>query len=103
MVLVLGLMLVLIADWIWPSRPKRKDNKTVLTVKEDVSDEEVEDILSEYKRTSDLDNESERADESIEEEGQITDSYSELPPPEGAAENSARKRNLQETNTSEGT
>ncbi|XP_051501901.1 thioredoxin-related transmembrane protein 1-like [Myxocyprinus asiaticus] len=102
---VLGLMLVLIADCIWPSRPKRIDNKTVLTVKEDVSDEEVEDILSENKRTSDLDNERERvsAEGLTDEEGQITDSCSELPPPEGAAECSMRKRNLQGLNTSEGT
>ncbi|ROI68676.1 Thioredoxin-related transmembrane protein 4 [Anabarilius grahami] len=106
--LILGLMLVLIADCIWPSRPKRREDKTVVIVKEEVSEEEVEDILTEEKRASDLDNESERVsgDESTEEEGPLTDgaaSGSEQPASEGAAESSVRKRKPQEQNTAEGT
>ncbi|XP_067223600.1 thioredoxin-related transmembrane protein 4 [Chanodichthys erythropterus] len=106
--LILGLMLVLIADCIWPSRPKHREDKTVVIVKEEVSEEEVEDILTEEKRASDLDNESERVsgDESTEEEGPLTDgaaSGSEQPASEGAAESSVRKRRPQEQNTAEGT
>ncbi|XP_043088201.1 thioredoxin-related transmembrane protein 4 isoform X2 [Puntigrus tetrazona] len=87
--LMLGLMLVLIADCIWPSRPKHREDKAVVIVKEEVSEEEVEDILMEEKRASDLDNESERmsGDESSEEEA--------------APESSVRKRKPQ--NTAEGT
>ncbi|XP_052002143.1 thioredoxin-related transmembrane protein 4 isoform X6 [Xyrauchen texanus] len=106
--LVLGLMLVLIADCIWPSRPKRKENVTVLTVKEDVSEDEVEDIFTEDKRTSDPDNESERVseEESTEEDAPITNtaaSCSDPSSPEGAAESSVRQRKPQGPNTSEGT
>ncbi|XP_073683338.1 thioredoxin-related transmembrane protein 4 [Garra rufa] len=105
--LMLGLMLVLIADCIWPSRPKHKD-KTVVIVKEEVSEEEVEDVMMEEKHTSDLDNESERVsgDESTEEEGQMSDGAagsSDQPPSEGAAESSVRKRKPQGSNTTEGT
>uniref|UniRef100_A0A8C1GBW8 Thioredoxin-related transmembrane protein 4 n=1 Tax=Cyprinus carpio TaxID=7962 RepID=A0A8C1GBW8_CYPCA len=106
--LMLGLMLVLIADCIWPSRPKHRENKTVVIVKEEVSEEEVEDILTEEKHASDLDNESERVsgDESTEEEGAISDGAaagSDQPPSEGAAESSVRKRKPQAQNTTEGT
>ncbi|XP_026085977.1 thioredoxin-related transmembrane protein 1-like [Carassius auratus] len=105
--LMLGLMLVLIADCIWPSRPKRRE-KTVVIVKEEVSEEEVEDILTEEKHASDLDNESERVsgDESTEEEGAMSDGAtagSDQPPPEGAAESSVRKRKPLEKNTTDGT
>ncbi|XP_052436668.1 thioredoxin-related transmembrane protein 1 [Carassius gibelio] len=100
--LMLGLMLVLIADCIWPSRPKHRADKTVVIVKEEVSEEEVEDILMEEKHTSDLDNESERVsgDESTEEEGAMSDDQ---PPSEGAAESSVRKRKPQAQHTTEGT
>ncbi|XP_016139534.1 thioredoxin-related transmembrane protein 4 isoform X2 [Sinocyclocheilus grahami] len=105
--LMLGLMLVLIADCIWPSRPKHRENKTVVIVKEEVSEEEVEDILMEEKHASDLDNESERVsgDDSTEEEGAMSDedAGSDQPPSEGAAESSVRKRKPQEQNTTEGT
>uniref|UniRef100_A0A673GCR7 Thioredoxin-related transmembrane protein 1-like n=1 Tax=Sinocyclocheilus rhinocerous TaxID=307959 RepID=A0A673GCR7_9TELE len=91
-------MLVLIADCIWPSRPKHREDKTVVIVKEEVSEEEVEDILMEEKGTSDLDNESERVsgDESTEEEGAMSDGAA-------AAESSMRKRKPQAQNTTEGT
>lgn len=80
----------------------------VVIVKEEVSEEEVEDILMEEKHTSDLDNESERVsgDESTEEEGAISDGAaagSDQPPSEGAAESSVRKRKPQAQNTTEGT
>ncbi|RXN18659.1 thioredoxin-related transmembrane 4 [Labeo rohita] len=106
--LMLGLMLVLIADCIWPSRPKHREDKSVVIVKEEVSEEEVEDIMMEEKRTSDLDNESERVsgDESTEEEGQTSDGAaggSDQPPSEEAAESSVRKRKPQGSNTTEGT
>uniref|UniRef100_A0A8C1XVU4 Thioredoxin-related transmembrane protein 4 n=1 Tax=Cyprinus carpio TaxID=7962 RepID=A0A8C1XVU4_CYPCA len=106
--LMLGLMLVLIADCIWPSRPKHREDKTVVIVKEEVSEEEVEDILMEEKHTSNLDNESERVsgDESTEEEGAISDGAaagSDQPSSEGAAESSVRKRKPQAQNTTEGT
>ncbi|CAM4642719.1 hypothetical protein PO909_012151 [Leuciscus waleckii] len=99
--LILGLMLVLIADCIWPSRPKRREDKTVVIVKEEVSEEEVEE-----KHTSDLDNESERVsgdDSTEEEEGVMTDgagSGSEQMP---SAESSVRKRKPQGPDTAEGT
>ncbi len=75
----------------------------VVIVKEEVSEEEVEDILMEEKHTSDLDNESERVsgDESTEEEGSAAGS--DQSPSEGAAESSVRKRKPQEQNTTEGT
>lgn len=74
----------------------------VVIVKEEVSEEEVEDILMEEKHTSDLDNDSEpvSGDESTEEEGAAGSDQS---PSEGAAESSVRKRKPQEQNTTEGT
>ncbi|XP_067311024.1 thioredoxin-related transmembrane protein 4 [Pseudorasbora parva] len=99
--LILGLMLVLIADCIWPSRPKRRQDKPVI-VKEEVSEEEVEE-----KPASDLDNESERerasGDESTEEEGPTPDGAGSGSEQQGAAESSVRKRKPQGPDTTEGT
>ncbi|KAG1935898.1 thioredoxin-related transmembrane protein 4 [Pimephales promelas] len=92
--LILGLMLVLIADCIWPSRTKRREDKRVVIVKEEVSEEEVEE-----KHTSDLDNESERVsgDDSTEEEEEEAGSGSEQ------MLSSVRKRKPQGPDTAEGT
>lgn len=87
--LVLGLMLVLIADCIWPSRPKRRQDKTVVTVKEDVSEEEEEE-------KQDL--ESERvSEESTEEETADADADADTD-----AETTVRRR-VQNKSTTEGT
>ncbi|KAG7328439.1 hypothetical protein KOW79_008383 [Hemibagrus wyckioides] len=70
--LLLGLMLVLIADCICPSRPKYKEDKTVVLKKDEGSDDDMDDTLTEEKHASDLDNESERVsgeEEFTEEEG----------------------------------
>ncbi|XP_055028553.2 thioredoxin-related transmembrane protein 4 [Misgurnus anguillicaudatus] len=106
--LILGLMLVLIADCIWPSRPKHRQDKKVVILKDEMSEEEVDDLVTEEKRTSDLDNESERVsgEESTEEEGLSSDtaiSGSDQPSPAGAAESSVRKRKPQGPNALEGT
>lgn len=83
-------MLVLIADCIWPSRSKHREDKTVVMVKE-----------LEEKHTSDLDNESERVsgDESTEEEGAMSDAAGRDQSP---SESSVRKRTPQVQNTTEG-
>ncbi|XP_066536262.1 thioredoxin-related transmembrane protein 4 [Hoplias malabaricus] len=107
--LVLGLMLVLIADCICPSRPKRNEDKPVVYVKDDGSEDEMDDTVTEEKRMSDLDNESERVsgEESTEEEGgpvtEVSVGSSEQPQPEGASEGSVRKRKPQGSNSPEGT
>ncbi|KAF7704558.1 thioredoxin-related transmembrane protein 4 [Silurus meridionalis] len=101
--LLLGLMLVLIADCICPSRPKYKEDKSVVLQKDDGSEDEVDDTLIEEKHTSDLDNESERVsgeeEEFTEEEGS--------PGTEAAAGGSAqvtmRKRKPQGSNSPEAT
>ncbi|XP_017332142.1 thioredoxin-related transmembrane protein 4 isoform X1 [Ictalurus punctatus] len=70
--LLLGLMLVLIADCICPSRPKYKEGKTVVLQKDEGSEDELEDTLTEEKQASDLDNDSEKVsgeEEFTEEEG----------------------------------
>ncbi|KAK1793286.1 hypothetical protein P4O66_011677 [Electrophorus voltai] len=106
--LLLGLMLVLIADCICPSRPKHKVDKTVY-VKAEGSEDEVDGAPTEDKRMSDLDNESERvsAEESTDEEGipvsEIAASSSDEPQPEGAAEASVRKRKPRGPNSPAGT
>uniref|UniRef100_A0AAY5EIF7 Thioredoxin domain-containing protein n=2 Tax=Electrophorus electricus TaxID=8005 RepID=A0AAY5EIF7_ELEEL len=106
--LLLGLMLVLIADCICPSRPKHKVDKTVY-VKAEGSEDEVDGAPTEDKRMSDLDNESERvsAEESTDEEripvSEIAASSSDEPQPEGAAEASVRKRKPRGPNSPAGT
>ncbi|XP_076834784.1 thioredoxin-related transmembrane protein 4 [Brachyhypopomus gauderio] len=106
--LLLGLMLVLIADCICPSRPKRKEDKTVY-IKAEGSEDEVDSAMTDEKRMSDLDNESERvsAEESTDEEeipvAETAGSSSEDPQPQGAAEVSVRKRKAPGPNSSEGT
>ncbi|XP_053489158.1 thioredoxin-related transmembrane protein 4 [Ictalurus furcatus] len=70
--LLLGLMLVLIADCICPSRPKNKEGRTVVLQKDEGSEDELEDTLTEEKQASDLDNDSEKVsgeEEFTEEEG----------------------------------
>ncbi|TSM77316.1 Thioredoxin-related transmembrane protein 4 [Bagarius yarrelli] len=57
--LLLGLMLVLIADCICPSRPKSKETKTVVLQKVEGSEDEMDDTLTEEKHASDLDDGSE--------------------------------------------
>ncbi|XP_036450023.1 thioredoxin-related transmembrane protein 4 [Colossoma macropomum] len=107
--LVLGLMLVLIADCICPSRPKRNEDKPVLYTKDEGSEDEVDDTVTEEKRMSDQDNESERVsgEESTEEEGgavtEVATGSTEQPQTEGAAEGSVRKRKPQGPNSPEGT
>ncbi|XP_030631857.1 thioredoxin-related transmembrane protein 4 [Chanos chanos] len=105
--LLLGLILVLIADCICPSRPKQRRDKTVVYVKEDGSEDEIEDTLTEEKRTSDPD-ESEKVsgEESTEEDSPMTEvagNGSDHALPEGAAEGMVRKRKTQGPNTPEGT
>uniref|UniRef100_A0AAR2J5H7 Thioredoxin domain-containing protein n=2 Tax=Pygocentrus nattereri TaxID=42514 RepID=A0AAR2J5H7_PYGNA len=107
--LVLGLMLVLIADCICPSRPKRNEDKPALYAKDEGSEDEVDDTVTEEKRTSDLDNESERVsgEESTEEEGgavtEVAAGSTEEPQTEAPAEGSVRKRKPQGPNSPEGT
>ncbi|KAA0711647.1 Thioredoxin-related transmembrane protein 1 [Triplophysa tibetana] len=96
--LILGLILVLIADCIWPSRPK---HKSVVIVREEVSEEEAEE-----KRTSDNESERVSGEESTEDEALSSDtavSSSDRSPPEGAAESSVRKRKPQGSHPSEET
>lgn len=72
----------------------------VVIVKEEVSEEEVEE-----KHTSDLDNESERVsgDDSTEEEGVMTDGAGSGSEQMLSAESSVRKRKPQGPDTAEGT
>nr|NP_001025330.1 thioredoxin-related transmembrane protein 4 precursor [Danio rerio]AAH98617.1 Zgc:112303 [Danio rerio] len=71
--LVLGLMLVLIADCIWPSRPKRRQDQTVVTVKEDVSEEEEEEKQDlESERVSEESTEEETADADADTDAETT-------------------------------
>ncbi|XP_066561917.1 thioredoxin-related transmembrane protein 4 isoform X2 [Amia ocellicauda] len=76
--LLLGLMLVLLADCLCPSKPKNKDVKRDEYIKDDVSEEE-EDFPSEEKHLSDGENEISNlsdkvsGDESAGEEGSVPD------------------------------
>ncbi|KAG9268740.1 thioredoxin-related transmembrane protein 4 [Astyanax mexicanus] len=107
--LVLGLMLVLIADCICPSRPKRSEEKPVMYAKDEGSEDEADDTVTEEKRTSDLENESERVsgEESTEEEGgpitEVAASSTDQPQAEGTTDSSLRKRKPQGPNSPEGT
>ncbi|XP_072545365.1 thioredoxin-related transmembrane protein 4 [Salminus brasiliensis] len=107
--LVLGLMLVLIADCICPSRPKRNEEKPVVYTKDEGSEDEVDDTVTEEKRMSDLDNESERVsgeDSTDEEGGSITEvapGSIDQPQVEGTADSSVRKRKPQGPNSPEET
>lgn len=100
--LLLGLMLVLIADCICPSRPKYKE-KTVVLQKDEGSEDEMDDTLTEEKQASDLDNGSEivsgEEEFSEEEENPGTAAGS----TEQSSEPSVRKRKPQSPNVPEAT
>ncbi|XP_062863310.1 thioredoxin-related transmembrane protein 4 [Trichomycterus rosablanca] len=103
--LLLGLMLVLIADCICPSRSKYKAEKTVVYLKDEGSEDEVDESLTEERRTSDLDMESEKVsgeEESTEdEEGPSTTAAAGSS--EQSAEISVRKRKAKSAASPEGT
>lgn len=77
--------------------------------KDEASEDEADDTVTEEKRMSDADNESERVsgEESTEEEGgpvtEVATGSPEQPLPEEAAEGSVRKRKPQGPNSPEGT
>ncbi|XP_061076753.1 thioredoxin-related transmembrane protein 4 [Conger conger] len=105
--LILGLVLVLIADCLCPSRPRHKSGKTEVCVKDEFSEDEVNASLSEENRPFDTENENEMememevkfsGEESAGEEdvttlGAANDSDSQQP--EGAAESEVRHRKPQ--------
>ncbi|TRY92474.1 hypothetical protein DNTS_028181 [Danionella cerebrum] len=103
--LVLGLMLVLIADCIWPSRHKRREEKNVVILREEVSEEEVEE-----KHMSDLESEGERDGEQEDEKQNGNDQEKEkerethdsTEDEEQSEESSLRRRRAHETSTTEG-
>ncbi|KAL4623949.1 thioredoxin-related transmembrane protein 4 [Arapaima gigas] len=100
--LLLGLMLVLIADCLCPSRPKHKTIKSEVYTKEDGSEDDVEDTLTEDRQLSDAENESAKVSAG-EEESAGEDSppsaedvsATEHQMPEEAIESTIRKRKPQ--------
>ncbi|XP_023694876.2 thioredoxin-related transmembrane protein 4 [Paramormyrops kingsleyae] len=99
--LLLGLILVLIADCICPSRPRRRDRKSEVEVKEDGSEGDIEDTLTEERQLSDAENESAKLsgeEESTGEEVLPSEGEAGAPDmqtPEGASESMVRKRKPQ--------
>ncbi|XP_029114593.1 thioredoxin-related transmembrane protein 4 [Scleropages formosus] len=98
--LLLGLMLVLIADCLCPSRPKHKTIKSEVYTKEDGSEDDVEDTLTEERQLSDAENESAKVsgeesagEEGLASEGDVGAAQHHLP--EDATESSVRQRKPQ--------
>uniref|UniRef100_A0A3B3T557 Thioredoxin-related transmembrane protein 4 n=1 Tax=Paramormyrops kingsleyae TaxID=1676925 RepID=A0A3B3T557_9TELE len=99
--LLLGLILVLIADCICPSRPRRRDRKSEVEVKEDGSEGDIEDTLTEERQLSDAENESAKlsgeeestGEEVLPSEGEA--GAADMQMPEGASESMVRKRKPQ--------
>ncbi|KAJ8341764.1 hypothetical protein SKAU_G00340550 [Synaphobranchus kaupii] len=109
--LVLGLVLVLIADCLCPSRPKHKSGKREVYVKDDVSEDEADASMTEEKRPSDTENENENevehkssGEESAGEEAVATvgaANSTDSQQPEGATESEVRQRKPQGSKTVE--
>ncbi|KAK6489695.1 thioredoxin-related transmembrane protein 1-like isoform X1 [Huso huso] len=103
--LFLGLILVLIADCLCPSKHRYKEVTTEVYMKEELSDEEQEDVPTEEKQLSDAEDERENlsdkasgedsaGDEASGPEELAVDSVDGLPS-DSTAENGMRKRKLQ--------
>ncbi|KAG9335811.1 hypothetical protein JZ751_003643 [Albula glossodonta] len=106
--LLLGLVLVLIADCLCPSRPKYKAGKTETYVKDEGSEEETEANLLDDKQLSDTENENDNerfyGEESMGEEDVTSvgaNSSADIQSPEGATESEVRQRKPQGAKTPE--
>ncbi|XP_035237078.1 thioredoxin-related transmembrane protein 4 [Anguilla rostrata] len=109
--LILGLVLVLIADCLCPSRPRHKSGKKEEFLKDDLSEDEANASLIEEKRPFDSENENENemehmisGEESAGEEAVTTvgaDDGNDSQQPEGATESEVRHRKPQGSKTAE--
>ncbi|XP_006626060.3 thioredoxin-related transmembrane protein 4 [Lepisosteus oculatus] len=107
--LLLGLMLVLIADCLCPSKPLYKEVRTEVYMKDECSDEEQEDLSTEEKHLSDGENEMGNPSdkESVEEEAPVPEDLgtdtTDAQLSEELAESTVRKRKPQVPDTEEET
>ncbi|KAJ8290552.1 hypothetical protein GJAV_G00014390 [Gymnothorax javanicus] len=108
--LILGLVLVLIADCLCPSRPRHKSEKTEVYIRDEFSEDEANASLTEEKRPSDTENDNENelehkfsGDESAEEAVTTVgaDDGNDGQQSEGAVRSEVRQRKPQESKLGE--